>query len=246
MVCSLQIEACLLLAQCIVKAWPVHHAMRNKNCSVGQPDMQLMHEVKLLVCPLQHDSSGPPPQEAPVVIAEKHKLFTCSFCSMARLDRVKNLSGLAEWFAANKRLRKLVNLVIVGKINCSVSASGLAAMRLCISLLPPTSTNVTLSDLSSYTVTPCDRVNAGGVVSPEDTTDHEEKEQCIKMHEIVNQYNLDGEFRYDSFTYTCSVKPSVLMHNSYSITAKLLFKIWAQETERNCSALWTCTYVSIV
>ena len=34
---------------------------------------------------------------------------------MARLDRVKNLSGLAEWFAANKRLRKLVNLVIVGK-----------------------------------------------------------------------------------------------------------------------------------
>ncbi len=33
---------------------------------------------------------------------------------MARLDRVKNLSGLVEWFAANKRLRKLVNLVIVG------------------------------------------------------------------------------------------------------------------------------------
>ncbi|DBB12256.1 hypothetical protein WJX82_005134 [Trebouxia sp. C0006] len=69
--------------------------------------------------------------------------------SMARLDRVKNLSGLAEWFATNKRLRKLVNLVIVG-----------------------------------------------GVVSPEDTTDHEEKEQCIKMHEIINRYNLDGEFRW--------------------------------------------------
>lgn len=34
---------------------------------------------------------------------------------MARLDRVKNLSGLVEWFAANKRLRKLVNLVIVGE-----------------------------------------------------------------------------------------------------------------------------------
>ena len=34
---------------------------------------------------------------------------------MARLDRVKNLSGLAEWFAANQRLRKLVNLVIVGE-----------------------------------------------------------------------------------------------------------------------------------
>lgn len=37
-------------------------------------------------------------------------------CSMARLDRVKNLSGLAAWFAANQRLRQLVNLVIVGQL----------------------------------------------------------------------------------------------------------------------------------
>ena len=36
-------------------------------------------------------------------------------CSMARLDRVKNLASLAEWYAANKRLRKLVNLVIIGE-----------------------------------------------------------------------------------------------------------------------------------
>ena len=35
---------------------------------------------------------------------------------MARLDRVKNLSGLAEWFAGNRRLRKLVNLVVVGTL----------------------------------------------------------------------------------------------------------------------------------
>eukprot|EP00850_Spirogloea_muscicola_P009246 SM000051S17606 [mRNA] locus=s51:737018:741274:+ [translate_table: standard] len=34
--------------------------------------------------------------------------------SMARLDRVKNLTGLVESFAKNDRLRKLVNLVIVG------------------------------------------------------------------------------------------------------------------------------------
>ncbi|CAJ1970900.1 unnamed protein product [Sphenostylis stenocarpa] len=34
--------------------------------------------------------------------------------SMARLDVVKNLSGLVEWFGKNKRLRNLVNLVIVG------------------------------------------------------------------------------------------------------------------------------------
>ncbi|XP_012568488.1 sucrose synthase 6-like [Cicer arietinum] len=34
--------------------------------------------------------------------------------SMARLDVVKNLSGLVEWYAKNKKLRSLVNLVIVG------------------------------------------------------------------------------------------------------------------------------------
>eukprot|EP00253_Pinus_taeda_P026340 PITA_26340 len=32
---------------------------------------------------------------------------------MARLDRVKNMTGLVEWFAKNKRLRELVNLVVV-------------------------------------------------------------------------------------------------------------------------------------
>ena len=36
--------------------------------------------------------------------------------SMARLDAVKNLTGLAEWYGANDRLRNLVNLVIVGGV----------------------------------------------------------------------------------------------------------------------------------
>lgn len=36
--------------------------------------------------------------------------------SMARLDHVKNLTGLAQWFGGNKRLRQLCNLVIVGGI----------------------------------------------------------------------------------------------------------------------------------
>lgn len=35
--------------------------------------------------------------------------------SMARLDKVKNLTGLVSWFAGNQRLRELVNLVIVGE-----------------------------------------------------------------------------------------------------------------------------------
>ena len=35
---------------------------------------------------------------------------------MARLDRVKNLTGLAELYAKNERLRAACNLVIVGGI----------------------------------------------------------------------------------------------------------------------------------
>ncbi|XP_004289566.1 PREDICTED: sucrose synthase 6-like [Fragaria vesca subsp. vesca] len=34
--------------------------------------------------------------------------------SMARLDTVKNITGLVEWYGKNKRLRNLVNLVVVG------------------------------------------------------------------------------------------------------------------------------------
>eukprot|EP00775_Hariotina_reticulata_P011337 gene11337-11486_t len=55
-------------------------------------------------------------QEAPVavgVLADHHKplLFT-----MARLDRVKNLTGLVEWYGRSERLRGLVNLVVVGGV----------------------------------------------------------------------------------------------------------------------------------
>lgn len=38
--------------------------------------------------------------------------------SMARLDHVKNISGLVEWYAKSSRLRELANLVVVaGYIN---------------------------------------------------------------------------------------------------------------------------------
>ncbi|KAL4301754.1 hypothetical protein GQ457_10G001440 [Hibiscus cannabinus] len=45
------------------------------------------------------------------VLDDRNKpiLFT-----MARLDRVKNLSGLVEWYGKNAKLRELVNLVVVG------------------------------------------------------------------------------------------------------------------------------------
>lgn len=49
--------------------------------------------------------------------------------SMARLDHVKNLTGLAEWFAKNKRLRQLCNLVIVGGIVDSSQTTGSLAIQ---------------------------------------------------------------------------------------------------------------------
>jgi sucrose synthase len=45
------------------------------------------------------------------ILADKEKplLF-----SMARLDRIKNLTGLVQWFGENEQLREMTNLVIIG------------------------------------------------------------------------------------------------------------------------------------
>jgi sucrose synthase len=40
---------------------------------------------------------------------DKPLIFT-----MARLDRIKNLTGLVEWYGANPRLRELTNLLVIG------------------------------------------------------------------------------------------------------------------------------------
>ncbi|XP_027357337.1 sucrose synthase 7-like [Abrus precatorius] len=69
--------------------------------------------------------------------------------SMARLDKVKNLSGLVEWYAKNKRLRSLVNLVVVG-----------------------------------------------GFFNPSKSKDREETEEIKKMHFLMKEYNLKGQFRW--------------------------------------------------
>ena len=42
------------------------------------------------------------------------------------------------------------------------------------------------------------------MVDPEQTSDHEEKEQCSKMHDLIKQYKLDGEFRYGAKAPPCS------------------------------------------
>jgi sucrose synthase len=50
-------------------------------------------------------------EQARGVLAERDKpiIFT-----MARLDRIKNLSGLVEWYGNSPRLRELANLVVIG------------------------------------------------------------------------------------------------------------------------------------
>ncbi|CAO2823117.1 unnamed protein product [Amaranthus hypochondriacus] len=70
--------------------------------------------------------------------------------SMARLDRVKNMTGLVEWYGKNEKLRELVNLVVVAG----------------------------------------DR--------RKESKDIEEKEEMKKMYGLIEQYKLDGQFRWIS------------------------------------------------
>nr|CAA57881.1 sucrose synthase [Oxybasis rubra] len=70
--------------------------------------------------------------------------------SMARLDRVKNMTGLVEWYGKNKKLRQLVNLVVVAG----------------------------------------DR--------RKESKDIEEKEEMKKMYGLIEEYNLNGQFRWIS------------------------------------------------
>ncbi|KAF7154318.1 hypothetical protein RHSIM_Rhsim01G0287000 [Rhododendron simsii] len=69
--------------------------------------------------------------------------------SMARLDRVKNITGLVECYAKNTKLRELVNLVLVAGYN----------------------------DVKK-------------------SNDREEIAEIEKMHGLMKEYNLDGQFRW--------------------------------------------------
>ncbi|XP_074267984.1 sucrose synthase-like [Silene latifolia] len=70
--------------------------------------------------------------------------------SMARLDKVKNMTGLVEWYGKNKRLRQLVNLVVVAG----------------------------------------DR--------RKESKDTEEQSELKKMYELIETYELNGQFRWIS------------------------------------------------
>lgn len=71
--------------------------------------------------------------------------------SMARLDRVKNISGLVECYAKNPKLRDLVNLVVVA-----------------------------------------------GYIDVKKSKDREEIDEIEKMHGLLKEYKLNGQFRWIS------------------------------------------------
>lgn len=69
--------------------------------------------------------------------------------SMARLDRVKNIAGLVEWYGKSTQLREHANLAIVA-----------------------------------------------GCIDVKKSNDREEIEEIDKMHNLIKEYNLDGQFRW--------------------------------------------------
>lgn len=78
---------------------------------------------------------------------EKPIIFT-----MARFDRIKNITGLVEWFGQSRGLRGKVNLLV-----------------------------------------------AGGFLDVNKSQDEEEKQQIFKMHELMDEYELDEEVRWVEF-----------------------------------------------
>jgi len=75
---------------------------------------------------------------------DKPLIFT-----LARMDRIKNVTGLVEWYGRNTNLRAVANLLI-----------------------------------------------AAGHIDPEDSGDEEERSQIKRMHELMDEYDLDGEVRW--------------------------------------------------
>ena len=75
---------------------------------------------------------------------ERTPIFT-----MARLDKIKNLTALVRWYGESKELQKIANLIVVA-----------------------------------------------GKIDPEQSGDHEEKDQVHYMHSLMDQYNLNDHMRW--------------------------------------------------
>ena len=75
---------------------------------------------------------------------DKPLIFT-----LARMDRIKNVTGLVEWYGNNAKLRSEANLLV-----------------------------------------------AAGHIDADDSDDEEERSQIRRMHELMDEYELDGQVRW--------------------------------------------------
>jgi sucrose synthase len=120
--------------------------------------------------------------EEPVAVGVLEELSRPLLFTMARLDRVKNLTGLVEWYVGIV----FPSAAIHGSAQCSTIAH-----------------SCTCTGWSAHLhLHPCrygrsDRLRAavnllvvGGVIDPADTGDREEREECEKMHRLLQRYNL--------------------------------------------------------
>jgi len=105
----------------------------------GRRLSKLHHEIESMIF-----ASGYKGSRGQLADQDKPLLFT-----MARLDRIKNITGLVEWYAQSEALRQQVNLVVVA-----------------------------------------------GYIDPVNSADEEERQQILRMHELMNQYQLDGNMRW--------------------------------------------------
>lgn len=69
--------------------------------------------------------------------------------SMARLDRIKNMTGLAECFGKSEVLQEHCNLILIA-----------------------------------------------GKLRVEESDDNEERDEIVKLYQIIDQYNLHGKIRW--------------------------------------------------
>ncbi len=108
--------------------------------------------------------------------------------SMARLDAVKNLTGLASIFGNSPMLRERCNLVIIGGV-CLLT-------RRAMGPLPPYPRPLPhrLTASPPHRLTKLSRRRQ--VVNPALTNNKEEVAECQKMHDIINKYQLTTGFRW--------------------------------------------------
>jgi len=92
----------LPLKNCCIAKWSMMNTCKYSESIYLRSSLRISRTTQHLIWNYLNNSGYLEDKKKPIIF------------SMARLDTVKNLTGLTEWYGKNKRLRGLVNLVIVG------------------------------------------------------------------------------------------------------------------------------------